>query len=173
MVNVQELRYKPISEIIKELNVEDSVPVDLKNLGCKLQVSILSKDFDDHRIDGEKIICAFVTNEKGCSCIFYNADLLKDDEFVAGRVGIIQAFAKYIINGDDNFFVTKSTRFSSKEESLIYEMLMPKSKVEEVLHELIIPTTYILAKIFGVPQSFVKLRLDTMYVKRLIGNYHY
>lgn len=173
MINVQELRYKPISEIIKELNIEYSVPVDLENLGRNLQVSILPKEFDDHRIDGEKIICAFVTNEKGRSCIFYSNELLEDDKFVAGRVRIIQAFARYIITGDTNFFITKSTRFSSKEESLIYEMLMPKSQVEEVLHELIIPTTYILAKIFRVPQSFVKLRLDQMCVKRLIGNYNY
>lgn len=173
LVNVQELKHKPISEIIKELNVEYSVPVDLKNLGRKLQVSILPKDFEDHRIDGEKIICAFVTNEKGRSCIFYSAHLLEDDEFVAGRLGIIQAFVKYIITGDDNFFITKSTFFSNREESLTYEILMPKSQVEEVLHQLIMPTTYSLAKIFGVSQSFVKHRLDQMYIRRKIGNYNY
>lgn len=173
LVNVQELKYKTISEIVKELNVEYSVPVDLKNLGRKLQVSIVPLDFDDHRLDGEKIICAFVTNEKGHSCIFYNMDLSEENEFVAGRLGIIKAFVKYIITGYANFFITKSTNLSSREESLMYEILMPKSQVEDVLHELILPTTYSLAKIFGVSQSFVKHRLDKMYIRRKIGNYNY
>lgn len=173
LVNVQELKYKTISEIIKELNVEYSVPVDLKNLGCKLQVSIVPLDFDDHRLDGEKIICAFVTNEKGHSCIFYNVELSEDYEFVAGRHGIIQAFVKYIITGDNNFFITQSTYFSQREKMLTYEMLMPKSQVEDVLYQLIMPTTYSLAKIFGVSQSFVKHRLDQMYIRRKIGNYNY
>lgn len=173
MVDVQALQYERISEITKVLKVEYSVPVDLKNLGRKLQVSILPKDFEDHRIDGEKIICAFVTNEKGRSCIFYSADLLEDDKFIGGRLGIIQAFAKYIITGDNNFFITKSTNFSNREESLTYEMLMPKSQVEDVLQQLILPTTNVLAKIFCVSQSFVKRRLDKMCVTRMIGNYNY
>lgn len=172
MVNVQTLQHMPISEIIKVLKIEDSVTVDFSKLAHALKVSVLSRNFEEYKIEGEKIICAFVTNEKGNSCIFYSADLFDNKEYL-GRIMIARAFAKYIITGKNNFFVTQSTIFSNREKLLTYEMLMPTSQVEDVLDKLILPTTYSLADVFQVSQEFVRQRLNEMRVTTLIGGYNF
>lgn len=167
---MQELQHKTISEIIKVLGIEDLVTVDFVRMGYKLNVSILSRNFEENEIDGKKIICAFVTNKKGKSCIFYSTDLLADEEW---RIAITYAFARYIITGNDNFFITQSTNFSDREKMLVYEMLMPKSQVKKILNKLILPTTFSLAKIFSVSQEFVRQRLDEMHIDVYIGGYNY
>lgn len=172
MVNVQTLQNMSILEIIKVLKIEDSVTVDFLKLAHTLKVSILSRDFEEYKIEGEKIICAFVTDEKGNSCIFYSDDLFKDKEYL-GRIMIAQTFAKYIITGKNNFFVTQSTFFSHREKLLTHEMLIPTSQVENILDKLILPTTFNLAEIFQVPQEFLKQRLNEMCVTTLIGGYNF
>lgn len=168
-----DLQHKTVSEIVKILKIEDLVTVDLVKLGHELNVSVVPKDFGTTRIEDEKIICAFVSNKEGRSCIFYSTDLLEDKEFLVGRTTIIQAFAKYIITGNDNFFITQNTSFSNREKSLIYEMLMPESQVKEILGKLILPTTFTLAKIFNVSQEFVRQRLDEMGIDAYIAGYNY
>lgn len=171
MVNVQTLQHMPILEIVKVLKIENSVTVDFSKLAHTLKVSVLPQNFEENKIDGEKIICAFVTNEKGNSCIFYSDDLVDNKEFL-GRIIIAQAFAKYIITGENNFFVTQSTIFSNREKLLTYEMLMPKSQVEDVLDKLLLPKTFTLAEIFQVSKEFVRQRLDEMCVTTLIKGYN-
>lgn len=169
-----DFQHKSVSEILKILKMEDSVRLDLIKLGRELKVSMLSNDFSTSpRIDGEKIICAFVTNEKGNSCIFYSTNLLEEKEFYTGRVMITRALVKWIITGDDNFSITQSTSFSNREKRLIHELLMPERQVKEVLGELLIPTTLSLAKIFDVSQKFVRERLDEMHLDTLIAGYNY
>ena len=112
-----------------------------------------------------------MTNEKGNSCIFFSADLLGKREFLE-RIMIAQAFAKYIITGNNNFFVTQSTNFSKREKWLTYEILMPETQVNDVLDKLILPTTLSLAKIFQVSQEFVRRRLDEMRVTTNIAGYN-
>ena len=174
MVNVKELRNKSVSEIIKILKREDVVRLDLVEVGRELKVFMMSNDFSTSpRIDGEKIICAFVTNEKGNSCIFYSTDLLEEKEFHTGRIMITHALAKWIITGDDNFSITQSSSFSNREKTLLYELLMPERQVKEMVGQLRIPTTLSLAKIFDVSQEFVRERLDEMHIETLIVGYNY
>lgn len=161
-----------ISEIAKKLLPKNSVCLDLAKLARKLHISILSNGFGDQTINGEKIVCVFVTDEQERSCIFYNADLLKE-EFTAGREIITLAFAKHIITGKDNFYITKNTLFSKRVKSLAYSLLMPEIQVESVLDQLVLPTTLILAEIFKVSQQFVIERLRDMNVTCPIGGYNY
>ena len=58
MVNVKELQYKSIPEIIKILGIAGLVTVDLRNLAFLLDMSVLP--FGEHQIKDEKIIYAFV-----------------------------------------------------------------------------------------------------------------
>ena len=171
MVNIQALKYKPIEEIIKVLGIDGPVTVNLRDLGLKLDVSVLP--LGENQIKDEKILCIFVTNEKGRSCIFYKNDLLEDKDFLAGRLAITQAFARYIITGKNNFFITQSTDFSNREKMLVYEMLMPEEQVKKTLDKLILPTTLSLAKIFDVSQAFVSERLDVMETDTLIAGYDF
>lgn len=65
MVNVKELQYKSIPEIIKILGVlenGDFATADLKKLAYSLNVSVLARNFERAEFSGESIICAFVTN---------------------------------------------------------------------------------------------------------------
>lgn len=171
MVNVKELQYKSIPEIIKILGIfqnEDLATLDLVKLAYTLNVSVLARNFDGAEIAREKIICAFVTNSKGNSCIFYSDDLSNN----AARIGIVLAFAKYIITGNNNFFVTQSTKFSEREKMLTDEMLMPESQVKDVICKLILPSTVVLADIFQVPEKFVKYRLVKIGIKTRIQGYN-
>ena len=169
-----DFQHKSVSEILKILKMEDSVRLDLIKLGCELKVSMLSNDFrTSPRIDGEKIICAFVTNKKGNSCIFYSTDLLEEKEFHTGRIMITHALVKWLITGDDNFYITQSTGFSNREKRLVYELLMPEEQVKKMLGELLMPTTFSLAKIFDVSQEFVRQRLQEMQIQTLIGGYNF
>lgn len=171
MVNVQELQHKPISEIIRILGIledEDLATADLAKLAYTLNVSVVPRNFEETKIAGEKIICAFVTNRKGNSCIFYSDDLSSDK----ARIMIARAFAKYIITGNNNFFVTQSTIFSKREKMLEHEMLMPEPQVKDVICKLILPSTVVLADIFQVSEEFVKQRLDEIGIMTLIQGYN-
>ena len=161
MVNIRELRHKPVSEIVKVLNVDNLISIDLVAVAYMLNISILSYSFNQYVHNGEKIICAFVTNNKGKSCIFYDVELAdnKDDGL---RIEIAKTFARYILTGEKTFYITKSTEFSAREDLLVNEMLMPEAKVKDTIKELILPTTFSLAKIFSVSPEFVNQRLDKM-----------
>ena len=172
MVNVQELRHKPIPEIIKVLRIlenTDMATVDVAMLANLLNVSVLPRNFDEIKISGENVILSFVTNSKNNSCIFYSDDL----SYNKARIMIVQAFAKYIITGNNNFFVTQNTIFLKREQMLANEMLIPESQVKDVIRKLILPTTFTLAKIFQVSQEFVILRLAEIGVMSPIAGYNY
>ncbi len=171
MVNVNELQYKSIPEIIKLLKIfenNDFATVDLNKLAHSLNVSVLAQNFERSESFGEKIICAFVTNAEGNSCIFYSDDL----PYKEARIIIVKSFTKYIITRDNNFLVTYGTSFSEKEKMLAAELLMPKSHVEEVICKLILPSTVALSDIFQVPENFVKCRLVEIGIKTLISGYN-
>ena len=173
MVNVQELQHKQVPEIIRLLGVRTKgyASCDIKEMGRALEVSVISYNLSTVLQLGEKILCAFVTKDTGRKCIFYNVELETNE----ARVIIVRAFARYIMTGDKNFCITESTVFSKRENSFVYEFLMPEDEVHDVLDKLILPTTFSLANIFDVTQEFVKERLDAMRerLKRLIGNYDF
>lgn len=115
----------------------------------------------------KKLWGAFATNNSnGNSCIFYSDDL----PYNTARIMIVQAFAKYIITGENSFFITQSTNFSKREKILANEMLMPRLQVEEVISKLLIPSTTTLADIFQVSPKFVCKRLAELGIcTRILG----
>ena len=171
MVNVKELQNKSIPEMIRILGVlenEELATADLAKLAYALNVSVLAHNFGGEKIAGEKILCAFATNSKGNSCIFYSDELLYDE----ARIAIVLAFAKYIITGNNNFYVTQSTKFSERENMLADEMLMPESRVKDVICKLIMPSTAVLADIFQVSKKLVNQRLAKIGIKTKIQGYN-
>ena len=158
MVDIRDFQYMPLRVMKKWFNEQNDVTVDINKIGETLEVSVLPHDLSKYRIGNEKVMCAFVTNDEGNSCIFYNQELYGDKER-ADRVFIMQAFAKYIATCQKEFLITEKTEFSQWEKTLVAEMLMPREAVKDVISKLIIPTTYSLSEVFQVPQSFVKERL--------------
>lgn len=177
MVNIKELQNQPVSEIGKILgvNVPGYAPANLKQLSNSLNVSIITYNFDALPRSGEKLLGAFVTNKEGRSCFFYSVDLANAPDSSLYRIVIAKAFAKYILTGNNSFYLTESTIFSEREKQLFYELLMPEDEVQHVLSELIMPTTLALANIFAVNQEFVRERLDEMRsrIKRMIAGYDF
>lgn len=173
MVSIQELQHKPIPEIIKILGAlpRGYVTGDLKQIAITLNLSMISYKFDEVE---DKPLCAFITNDKGQSCIFYRTDLA-EQQFRLDRIAIAKALAKYIITGSNGFFITESTYFSIREKNFIYELLMPEAKIHEVNRRLIMPTVLSLANIFDVEPNFVVERLDAMkgVRRRMIGGYDF
>lgn len=173
MITVQELQHKSIQEIIRilDVRVDGYASADLKKLEYALEVSALSYNFDALTRGGVKLLCTFVTNEKGRSCIFYNEELSKEE----CRIIVTKAFARYILTGNKSFSIAPSTTFSKQEKRLVYELLMPEEEVYDVMHRLILVTTLNLANIFDVTQEFVRERLDEIRqsLPRMVGGYDF
>ena len=173
MVNIQELQHRPVSEIgrILGVNIPGYVPANLKQLGFALEVSVLPYNFDALPRSGETLFAAFVTNKEGRSCIFYNSELSEE----SSRIVVTKAFARYILTGNNSFYLMPSTNLSEREKRLTYELLMPEDEVQDVLKQLILPTTLSLANIFYVTQEFVRERLDDIRPRlgRMIGGYDF
>ena len=173
MITVQELQHKSIQEIIRilDVRVDGYASADLKKLAYALDVSALSYNFDALTRGGVKLLCTFVTNEKGRSCIFYNEELSKEE----CRIIVTKAFARYILTGNKSFSIAPSTTFSKQEKRLVYELLMPKEEIHDVMYRLILPTTLNLANIFDVTQEFVRERLDEIRqsLPRMIAGYDF
>ena len=173
MITVQELQHKSIQEIIRilDVRVDGYASADLKKLAYALEVSALSYNFDALTRGGVKLLCTFVTNEKGRSCIFYNEELSNEE----CRIIVTKAFARYILTGNKSFSITPSTTFSKQENRLVYELLMPEEEIYDVIYRLILPTTLNLANVFDVTQEFVRERLDEIRnsLPRMVGGYDF
>lgn len=171
MVNVKDLKTKPVSEIVRILEADYIVPLSFENLSIHLNVSILPYDFGKEKIDGKKILCAFVTNPEGKSCFFYDETYLSAKYVAEGRIVIARALAKYIITGENKFYITESTVYTNKEMRLTYELLMPESQVRNIVNKLLLPTVSGLANIFQVSEWFVKQRLNYIDLPSFIIGY--
>lgn len=171
MVNIQRLRHRPISEIRKVLNCESTI--DLAKVAQKLNVSIVPYCFMQPSNDSEKILCFFVTNENGKACIFYDVELVDNKKRELLRLALTQTFVRYILTGKEKFRITRSTKFSDRENNLVDELLMPAEKVKEVINKLLFPTPYRLAVMFGVSTEFVKRRLDKMNIRTFMVGYNF
>ena len=176
-MNMEEFKNMSVPDIVRHLNVGcgEEITVDFKKIACKLEVSILPRDFSDFPIPNEKPLCAFVTNEQGNSAFFYDVNLLVCKERSLWRVVLAQAIAKYIVTGEKSFFVMESTEPSGRESQLMYELLMPEDKVHAIIEKLILPTTLSLGDVFSVPRSFLIERLRNLKNKpqKYIGDYDY
>ncbi len=168
-----DLKYKRLEEIVSVFMSEEDVTVDLLKLARELGISVIEKAFQPAIIENEEVLCAFVTNKSGNSCIFYSSKFLEDKDFIAGRLAIVSTFVKHIVTGENSFVTTNRTTFSPKEQQLIYELLMPEKQVRVMCNKLLLPTTYALANIFSVSQEFVRARLDAMGMNKNIAGYNY
>lgn len=172
MVDVRNFQHMPLREMRKLFTKPGDVTVNINQIGKVLEVSVLPHDVSKYRVDGEMIKCAFVTNESGNSCIFYDEELYGESRR-EGRVFLMMAFARYITTCKKEFVITKSTQLTQWEKTLVDELLMPRESVKDVVNRLLIPTTYNLSEIFQVPQDFVKERLKDLKLPTMIAGYNY
>ena len=94
--------------------------------------------------------------------------------FTRGSTPAAKALAYHTWHqGEDYFSITKDTVLSKAEMNGVYELLMPEHYVESFARQLISPTTFALANMFGVTQEFVRKRLEHMGYKGMIAGYNY
>ncbi len=169
MVDIREFQHMPIRIMMKWFAEPGDVTVDINKIGETLEVSILPQNLSKYKVGVEKIMCAFVTNEQGNSCIFYNDDLAEHAE----RVFIMMAFARCIATGKKEFVITEKSELSQHEKTLVNELLMPQAEVRAVVKKLLVPTTHNIGEIFQVPQDFVRARLKELKIAVMIAGYNY
>ena len=158
---------------MKKLFIEpDDVTVDISKIAETLNVSVLPHDLSKYQNGLDKVVCIFVTNEKGNSCVFYTEELYADSDH-AERVFIMMAFARYIATCQKEFVITEKTKLSQHESTLVNELLMPQTELKDVIKRLLIPTTYSIGEIFQVPQDFVRARLKELKIPIMIAGYNY
>jgi hypothetical protein len=172
MIHVNKLQNRSIEEIIKILDINASTAVDLTQLAHTLSISILPYDFTNYKIDGNQLLCAFITNQNDDSCIFYSNDLVGTKRFFPGRTYITQAFARYIITRQKNFYITADTVFENKEKQLAHQLLMPEEQINDVIARLIRPTTDILSQIFQVNKELIVARLNEINMRMPIAGFN-
>ena len=172
MVDIRFFQHMPLRKMMKMFTKPGDVTVDLKLVGQVLEVSMLPYNLSQNRTGGDKIMCAFATNEQGNACIFYDEELYGDKERL-DRVFIMKAVARYITTCKKEFFITEKTQLSQWEKTLVDEMLMPREEVKDVVSKLIIPTTYCLSEVFQVPQDFVRERLKDLKLPTMIAGFNY
>lgn len=172
MVDIRDFQHMPLSTMRKMFTSPGDVTVDINKIGEVLEVSVLPHDLSKYRLDGDGVMCAFVTNETGNSCVFY-AEELYGESVREGRVFLMMTFARYITTCKKEFVITKHTQLTQWEKTLVDELLMPRESVKDVVNRLLIPTTYNLSEIFQVPQDFVKARLKDLKLPTMIAGYNY
>ena len=159
-----------ISEIKDYFDVGEDTPLDLIKLLGQLNVSALPKNLDE-LAPNKSAKSVLLTSESGRVAIFYDERLI-DGEFSENPV-IVQTLVHYMLTDDKVFYITPRSAFSNREQEMVFELLMPKNQVKEMLDKLILPTTYSLSKIFRVPQEFVRKRLAAMNITKNIAEYNY
>lgn len=163
--NIEEMSAK---DVRKFYDIGEDIPLDLIKLSGVMDISVLPKDLW-HMYPDNDFLCVFVTNDQGRKTLFYS-DSLMDTEFSEFPV-IVHALVRYMCIHEKNFYITHRTH--PLRSDIIYELLMPEDKVDEILNKQISPTTYSLARIFRVPQEFVRKRLDVMETTKQIAGYNY
>ena len=172
MADIHFFQHMPLRKMMKMFTEPGAVTVNLKLVGEVLEISMLPYNLSQFQVGTEKVMCAFATNEKGNSCIFYDEELYGDTDGL-DRVWVMKAVARYIATCQKEFLITEKTQFSQWEKTLVSELLMPRETVKEMINKLLIPSTYALSEIFQVPQSFVRERLKELKLPILIAGYNY
>lgn len=172
MVDIRFFQQMPLRKMMKLFTKPGDVTVDLEEVGKILGVSMLPHNLSQYQVDNVKVMCAFVTNDQGNACIFYNEELFGREERL-DRVFIMKAVARYITTCQKEFMINETTQLSQWEKTLVDELLMPREEVRDVVGKLLIPTTYTLSEVFQVPQDFVRQRLKDLKLPILIAGYNY
>ena len=172
MVDIQCFQNMAIKNMMKLFADQNDVTVDINKIAETLDISVLPHDLSKYQVGVDKVMCAFVTNEQGNACIFYDLKLRENSEY-AERVFIMMAFARCIATGENNFIITENEKLSYRENTLVKELLMPQAEVRTIVKRLLIPTTYNIGEIFKVPQDFVRIRLKELKIATMVAGYNY
>lgn len=171
MSKIENLRGKKAAEILKETGQENNIPVDLRAILHKLEISAISMDFTeietilfDQVKKRGRILGAVMTTHDNDTAIFYSNDqeLMSNHRY---RFTIAHELAHCCLDGDLNhveFRHDGSSDEASERRANIFagELLIPLPQLEKVSKELLLPTITNLATVFEVSETVMAARIE-------------
>lgn len=169
---------KKATDILKETNQENAVPVDLKKILQFFDISAVAMDFTEieKSLSIENKILGALSCQNGKSAIFYNYKDKEDSHRY--RFTIAHELAHVALQAETNHveFRTDSTILTKEElaaNTFAGELLIPQNSLYNIIDELLIPSVSVLADIFEVSINVMKERLKHLKIKTKIIGYNY
>ena len=185
---ISAIRGKTAQELLELCGQQDSVPVDLKALLKKLNISCLAYDFSDLEAargnfedspDDNPILGALATNGDKAVIFYRKKDQKESHRY---RFTIAHELAHACL---EHYSIGKSTvhlafrheknhddRQEIDANIFAGQLLIPKNSLERILGELIFPSLQALAEIFAVSTNVMRARLDCLKVTVNISGYN-
>lgn len=162
-----ELYKKTADDILRACDQEDSVPVDIKAILEKLNISAIPLDFYEmeKKLKGKyrdrKILGAMMSTDDKAA-IFYNQNDKKDSH--RARFTVAHELAHCCLHGPDPHIEFRMDGECESEEELAAntfagELLIPEKSLQKIIAQLIVPSITALADIFDVSFNVMKNRI--------------
>ena len=176
-LTVKDLYGLTASEILEITNQETAVPVDLKKILEKFNISAVSMDFSELESYSEidrKILGALICRNDNAA-IFYNSKDQKDGHRY--RFTIAHEIAHCCITNECNHIEFRhDPSFLDETEiaanTFAGELLIPSNSLYDVINKLILPTIEVLADVFEVSVNVMRERLNCLNIKHNILGYN-
>lgn len=163
------------------LNRTDDLSTDLQRLFQSLGISVVSFSEQmlqrlnnaNSQVEHGAILSATAQN-KGDIVIFYRnpeAIFYLNEEYSC-REAIAYELGCLCKTGFSDHVCGSKTEKDIETLQFVRELLLPKTQLKEAIGQLLIPTTFSLARIFGVSQKTVIERLKELNIKQQIVGYN-
>lgn len=183
---ISKIRGKTALDLLELCNQTNNIPVDLKEMINKLDISCMEYDFseldcawqsENGTSEDNPILGALVTN--GDEAVIFYKDKFPEDTH-RYRFTIAHELAHVCLQhyniGDSSVHLAfrheKNANAGQEFDANIFagQLLIPQHSLERVLKELFFPSLKILADLFAVSTSVMKARLDQLEItKKIIG----
>ena len=166
------------SEILSITNQEEAVPVDLKKILEKFNISAVSMDFTDiensSKNNNRKILGALICRDDEAA-IFYNCNDKTDGHRY--RFTIAHEIAHCCLSKECNHIDFRlDPLMMTKEEvaanTFAGELLIPESSLYDTINKLIFPSITVLADVFEVSINVMRERLNCLKIQSDIFGYN-
>lgn len=181
---ISEIRNKSAQELLELCGQTDRVPVDLRALLSKLNISCIARDFSEIEAieknkgkDVSPILGALVTNGNNAVIFIRDKDQENGHRY---RFTIAHELAHACLG---HFSIGKASvhlrRENDSEDGQEFDanvfagqLLIPKKSLDKKLAEILFPSVAVLADIFAVSQNVMKARLEHLEISDKIVGYN-
>lgn len=180
-MEISKLYNKTAEQVLELSGQADAVPVDLKKILRKFNISAVPKDFSEldtqlnEKFSNVHILGVYVSNEKDAA-IFYNKADVEDGHRY--RFTIAHELAHCCLQGEKSHIEFRVDGLELDENELAANtfagaLLIPEKSLNKVLDELIVPSLHALADIFEVSENVMKARLKYLNIQESILGFNY
>lgn len=164
---IKNLQGKTADELLREVNMEQDLPIDIVELLGRLGISSVPMNFEnitkDRTVDARKILGAVVSNGSNLAIFYDNTASLNRKRFTMAHE---LAHCCLHIDPEAPFHIEWRTDEKDKNpkekatDIFAGELLIPANKLQEVYDKLLVPYVETLAELFAVSKEVMKARLE-------------